>query len=269
MSKEDEAKRLLRAIGDVDERFIAEAMEEKPRSSKRAAVTVLRQYRGLIITAAAAVIILLAGSIVLKVMNTHSNTATETYSHFVDGMNEDSIRHYSADAEVYSDIPTEEAACAEEAAYDNGQAPNEEETDQCLSGSASGPIVRNRVSEEELSDNYGITVSVPDSINGSVDRQFYYMEDQDSRCVEVVYTDADDNEVCTVRRTEGSADLVSSDACYSVINKINIDGLENVRLFGDGQTFGFAEWASGEYRYSVSTVALSEDELIELISLIS
>ena len=55
----------------------------------------------------------------------------------------------------------------------------------------------------------------------------------------------------------------------AVVYKVDVDGLENVRLFGDSREFSAASWNLDGCTYFVNGEPMSSDEMISLISSIS
>ena len=272
MAKSDEAKRLLRAMSNVDDKYIEEAMEKTAASSRRAAITGIRRYSGIISAVAAAALVLLIGGALMGTLGKSTATkSNETVAEAAGDVNEEQIRSFSNDlsgeervADSY-DLQVDgvmpaatEAAAEEEGADAAGSAVCESLPIECSS-------------LEELTDRTGFDFDVPSEVDGSASCAYLIYECGDgSDIAEVQYLDEEGNIICTVRKASGDRNISGCDNCYSVERRVEIEGDITVSLAGAGRGYSLAYWTFGDYSYSVySSEMIPEEDMLELVSQVS
>lgn len=268
MDNRQQAERLLRALSEADDRYIEEALSP----ARKAAVTPLRKYSGLIAAIAAALIFLIGGGVLFKLSNTGRNNSArpeadseETFAEamYIDAASDElSIRSAATEA---NDM-TYGGECDEATA--------EETVAECIDGVVGETPVANAVIEagsaEELYAMSGIGADFPDSVNGSVSTRYYYYP---FGMIEVQYLDKHDNLLCTIRKAPASevqADIPGDYADYVMYEQPDIDGLQNVMIAGADDRFFMATWncetQDETYAYSVwYESSVSRDDIVDVI----
>lgn len=274
MDKKIDANRLLRALGDVDDKYIDESIGAENSGRSRAVTTSLRKYSGIIGAVAAALLLLAAGSALFGIFGSnqsrttaegvrpHSsevNTVDGEISMYIDGQAEqarEGNQSYSGVAPAAEPEATEAAA---EAVEDDLSFGGDSSCSSCESITEVSDI-------DALSEMAGFDITVPDSVSGSTSCEYYYCETA-VNIAEIRYLDEDGNVICTVRKALSDENISGCTECFSVTHKIDVEGLDNVSISGNGQTYGLAVWMQGDYSYSILLDDMvTEQEMLDLIS---
>lgn len=272
MDKNENAKRLLRAMSNVDDKYIQEAMDTSSAPAKSAVTTSLRRYTPFIGIAAAALLLLIVGSAVMRIM--HSNSAATATAKTADEAVAAEAAADGGGARDHNSV-TEEIYSYSDANLDSdtsGYALPTEAADEGLS-IEEDPELINPMTEADtladLADMAGFDIQVPDSVEGS-DSCRYFFYDADGGLAEVRYLDEDGNVICTIRKAPGEGDISGLYECYSVTHKIEVEGSGTVDISGNGQEYGAARWTSGDYAYSiVMDDMISQEAILDLVSQVS
>ena len=274
MDKKEYTSKLLKTLGEVDDKFIVEALEDfKEKPSGRAKVSSIARYKPVIISLVAAALFLIvlgpvrsiffrSGSSSSSAPKRNEQQTSEAMAQ-VDGALSDEtsagvddrylgtngrVYNYSSEEEIVDEMAPEAPAGAE-AAVDITTA------------------IAEAASLEELAAVTGTDINVPEQAGESVSRRYFAYELGIS---EVQYFDADGNLILTIRKAPSEYEDISGlNVCYSVVYKVDVDGLENVRLFGDSREFSAASWNLDGCTYFVNGEPMSSDEMISLIGSIS
>lgn len=273
MDKKIQATRLLRGLSDVDEKYILEAMGEDALGTapKKAKVTSLRRYAGIVGAIAAALLLLVAGK---ALFGTLSSTSSDVAPK-VEERNEitDEVNSYmGVDTRSMSAETTMAAAEAvtDGESYNYSIAPegvglDEGIEDESLSGGNTDTAMVLSFAEDidELTEIAGYDFTVPEQVNGSVDC-FYISY---GSFIEVSYADADGNIICCIRKAEGDTCPANVNACYAETHKVDLgEGYGRVSLDGNGVEFALASWSNDGYSYTVYVnPMMSESDLIDLV----
>ncbi|MBR1797322.1 MAG: hypothetical protein IJ757_04845 [Clostridiales bacterium] len=289
MDKNENAYKLLRALGEVDEKYIEESMVE-PKAVK---VTPLNHRSIIALRWAAAAVVLITSSLLLlkifvtdtsKTVNTSNDHAMmqeeaaaindDAYS----GAVSDSNNSYGAAENSYDAAPEEDYLVIETAAEGSvaettaATAAAEEATDNGEAGAPSDVQDRSvdRIdvdSIDELVNMAGFEFIVPDEVNGSSERQYGFYE---NGIAEVTYLDVSGETICTVRKGPENVNVFVNDCCFSQARKIDIeDGPQNVLISGNGQTWQLAIWSYNGNSYAVTTVAVDMDTMTNIVAAVS
>lgn len=267
MDKKINADRLLRAMSDIDDKYIEEALEAHAPAG-RAVTTSLRRYSGMIGAVAAALILVAAGAAVIKYMAA-SRSATATVPAHNDAVVsvDEEINMYSNDsvsAEQYSVAGGAEPAD-----------PAQTESDELLEGDlaerdAATYESLNFVydSLDQLEESACFDFAVPQSAEGSSSRAYYcYFYDDGLTIAEVQYLDDDGNTVCTIRKAAGERNISGCVNCYSITERVEVDDIGPVNLSGSNSGYAVAYWSDGGYSYSVTTEdMIPQEDMLELVS---
>lgn len=276
MDKKIDAERLLRALGDVDDKYIEEAMVDT--SARKAAVTPLRRYSGIIAAVAAALLLIVGGSVLMKYMNssrsTEAESAHENATVAADTQNVSMVRSNTANEEMSAD-----------SYYYDGEVPGAaQETCSAISG---GELLEDDIfardsatydnlqivymSLEDLNDVLTFDFDVPVTVGESVSCLYLnHVYESGSNIAEVQYLDEDGNVICTIRKAQGSRNISGCEECYSVEQRVDVDGVGTVILSGNNRGFEVAFWTNGGYTFSVTTEnPISEEAMLEIVSQVS
>ena len=269
MDKRVNATRLLRAMSDVDDKYIEEALETS--ASKRAVVTPLRRYSGVIAIVAALLLLIGGGLFGFSKYINKSKTASETVAAHNQAVNAPEMFFSRgaapASAERSNDtVPAAEETLAEALGVDGGLVTGGE--GNSYDYSIANPVTV-YTSLEDLEDRCGFDFDVPDSVNDSTSCVYNFYDTAEG-LAEVRYLDDDGNVICTVRKSPVEADISGCYDCFSITEKVDVDGLDNVMLSGNASGFGLATWMQGDYSYSIRLdETVSGDAIIDLISQVS
>lgn len=271
MDKKEYSSKLLKTLGEVDDKYIVEALEDfKEKPSGRAKVSSIAKYKPVIISLVAAALFLIVLGPVRSIFFSSASSApkrneqqTSEAMAQVDGALSDEtsaglddqylgtngrVYNYSSEEEIVDEMAPEAPAGAEA------------EVDITTA-------IAEAASLEELAAVTGTDINVPEQAGESVSRRYFAYNLGIS---EVQYFDADGNLILTIRKAPCEYDDISGlNVCYSVVYKVDVDGLENVRLFGDSREFSAASWNLDGCTYFVNGEPMSSDEMISLISSIS
>lgn len=268
MDKRVNATRLLRTMSEVDDKYIEEALEIS--ASKRAVVTPLRRYSG-VIAIVAALLLLIGGG--LFGFNRYINKAKNAsytvpaHNHAVDDPN---LFFASGAAPASAERSADTATAADETIAEALSIDGEVVTGGVVNYdySIANPVTE-YTSLDDLEDRCGFDFVVPDSVNGSTSC-VYNFYDVEEGLAEVRYLDDDGNVICTIRKSPVEADISGCYDCFSITEKVDVDGLDNVMLSGNASGFGLATWMQGDYSYSIRLdETVSGDALLDLISQVS
>lgn len=271
MAKSDDAKRLLRAMSNVDDKYIEEAMEKTAASSRRAAITGIRRYSGIISAVAAAALVLLIGGALMGTLGKSTATkSNETVAEAAGDVNEAQIRSFT------NNLSGEERADSYDLQVDGVMPAATEAAAEAEGADAAGSAVCESLpiecsSLEELTDRTGFDFDVPSEVDESASCAYLIYECGDgSDIAEVQYLDEEGNIICTVRKASGDRNISGCDNCYSVERRVEIEGDITVSLAGAVRGYSLAYWTHGDYSYSVySSEMIPEEDMLELVSQVS
>ncbi|MBP5180315.1 MAG: hypothetical protein J6127_03395 [Clostridiales bacterium] len=269
MDKKVNASQLLRSLSEVDDIYINEAMTELNEPVKlksgmnRAKVT---RIMGIV---AAAAVVLVTSYLLLRSFGKNSNTMQTTDAPVAEAeMAAGDLRERNGSASFSAEAasgaePEEAEEMTDGLTYDATPAENLE-VDMVVPFDVD---ITNPVEEydslDELSSATGVDISVPDQVGSSVERRFFAY---DLRIIEVRYLDDEGNVVCAIRKAEDLyVDISGDNECVSEILKLDLEGLDNVRVYGGTDRFTAARWTSDGNSYSIVCEPLSEADITELI----
>ena len=275
MDKKIDAARLLRAMGDVDDKYIEESLATSA-PAKRAVTTSLRRYSGVIAAVAAALLLVIVGVGIMKYMSTARSASAEVAPHngAVEVVNE-RINTYGFNGS------TAEQASEENMQVDGVEEPGAAETTVAYSVSGGDLSLRDSDTGEymnfvfdsldDLEEAAQLDFDVPESVDGSVSCTYINcVYDNGMNIAEVNYLDEEGNIICTIRKAFVQRNISGCVDCYSIEDRVEVDGLGSVNLLGNNSGYQVAYWIHGGYSYSVTTVEiLSEDAMLELVSHVS
>ncbi|MCR5200726.1 MAG: hypothetical protein K6C38_06375 [Saccharofermentans sp.] len=269
MDKKIDAARLLRAMSDVDDKYIEEAMETAA-PAKRATVTSLRRYSGIIGIVAAAAILILVGGTIMNYMGRSKSASEEIQAH------NQSIEGVVAEIDSATD--------------DNSQGAVSGGSGECAGAptTAAEPEVEDAYlysrdsltceymcfafeSLDALEESAQFDFEAPDSVDGSSDCHYFnYVYDDGFNIAEIQYLDEDGNLICTIRKAQGERNISDCDTCYSIERRVDVEDVGTVNLSGSLNGYEVAYWIHGGYSYSVTTEQLlTEDAILDLVSQVS
>ncbi len=270
MAKKDEAARLLRAMSNVDDKYIEEAINACEAAPRKAVVTSLKKYSGIIGGIAAAAVLLLIGGSLLGLFSSTGakpmSDAEEVSSH-----NASFSAQYSSDQAVM-ELDT---AVAPTEANDEVRSPDAAPTGAVDGSYLSGGeesmdfvSIVEASSLDELNELTGMNFVVPEEINGYAAGRFCIIGDVR---VVVDYFDENNNIVCMITKVVGDEIDSSSTTCYAVTHKVDIEGsYENVSILGNGTEYALALWTCDGYAYEVSfSDMVSEEYILAVVSQVS
>ena len=271
MDKKVNATRLLRAIGEVDDKYIEEAMETAA-PAKRAVTTSLRRYGGLIAAVAAAVLLLIAGNAIIRFLGSaRSADAVPAAHNATVAAADENIRVYDHNAISGGEAAAQPNQGAEEvdAMSMETEAAEVEEGDLCVRDSDTYdclPFIFDSL--DDLEESAQLDFDVPESVGGSVSCTYLnYVYENGTNIAEIQYLDENGNPICAIRKAFVQRNISGSGDCYSVYDRVEADGIGSVNLLGNNSGYQVAYWTHGGYSYSVTTVEiLSEDAMLELVS---
>lgn len=276
MAKSDESKRLLRAMSNVDDKYIEETLETSASSSRRAAVTGIRRYSGVIGAVAAAALVLLIGGALMGIMNRSPQTAAETAAPAAGGVNTVSDRSYSA--ELSNEAPLSDELDLQ---IDGGTSDADTEAAapaEAVEGEEGDLLIRDASAYDSLSSVYeslndleeaaGYDFDAPESLEGSVSCMYINRVSEGSdNIAEILYLDEDGNTVCTIRKAPGDRNISGCEDCYSIRDRVEVDGVGTVTVMGNRRGYSVAYWTDSGYSYSVTTEdILPQETMLDLIS---
>ena len=277
MDKRIDAERLLRAMGDVDDKFIEEAMVDT--SARKAVVTPLRRYSGVIAAVAAALLLIVGGSVLMKYMNSSRSTEAESAD------DSQTVAAYDRDMSIIRSNTASEEMAADSYCYDVEVPGAAVETysaavaggeltegDLYLSDSTTYDNLQLvYMSLEDLNDALTFDFDVPETVGESVSCLYLNrVYESGSNIAEVQYLDEDGNVICTIRKAQGSRNISGCEECYSVEQRVEVDGVGTVILSGNNRGFEVAFWTNGGYTFSVTTEnPISEEAMLEIVSQVS
>ena len=258
-------------MSNVDDKYIEEAMEKTAASSRRAAITGIRRYSGIISAVAAAALVLLIGGALMGTLGKSTATkSNETVAEAAGDVNEAQIRSFS------NNLSGEERADSYDLQVDGVMPAATEAAAEAEVADAAGSAVCESLliecsSLEELTDRTGFDFDVPSEVDGSASCAYLIYECGDgSDIAEVQYLDEEGNIICTVRKASGDRNISGCDNCYSVERRVEIEGDITVSLEGAGRGYSLAYWTYGDYSYSVySSEMIPEEDMLELVSQVS
>ena len=275
MANKDQAERLLRAMGDVNDIYLEDLLDES--SSRKAVLTPLQSQRRARIISIAAAAVIVCGMTALVMINMSKQNTTETARHNdareeiaelgLDNMNimdNHSVR--SADTYTYGEATT--AAGAEAGAdscTDYCIAPEEvTEDEECIDKVAD---VTEASDIDDLVSLAGFDFVVPESVSDSTDCAFFFYGDG---IAEVQYYDNDGNLLCTIRKAEGYLNDISGTGMLSTDSETVTVGDHTVNVLTDDDGHMVVFWMYHGYTYSfVPEEAMAEDDLTAVLEGIS
>ena len=272
MDKKLDAARLLRAMGDVDDKYIEEALEVSA-PAKRAAITTLRRYSGLIGAVAAALLLVAAGGVLFKTLGSAQSASEAVPAHnaVVDSENAE-LNMYS-----YNAISGDQATDGE--VLSGGMDPAAPA--EAVEGEEGDLLTRDASTYDSLSFAYqslddleeaaGYDFNAPETVEGSTSCMYINSVNEDSdNIAEIQYIDEDDNIICTIRKAPGSRNISGCIDCYSIEERVETEDGRTVTLSGSQRGYAQAVWTDGGYSYAIVTEDLiSEQAMLGLISQVS
>ena len=272
MDKNVNVKRLLRAMSDVDDKYIEEAMETSA-PARRAVTTSLRRYSGIIGVVAAAAILLFIGGALMRFMSS-SSTRSESADYEPAAHNME-VHSYSDNA-VAGEEQSDSYAYAQGGSADpqgtTAAVAEIEEGELSLRDSDACDYMRLAFdSLDALEDSAQFDFGVPEEVDGSTTCNYFnYVYDNGFNIAEVQYLDDDGNLICVIRKAQGERNISDCVDCFSVERRVDVDDIGTVNLSGNNRGYAVAYWIRGGYSYSVTTdEMLTEDSMLELVSQVS
>lgn len=258
-------------MSNVDDKYIEEAMEKTAASSRRATITGIRRYSGIISAVAAAALVLLIGGALMGTLGKSTATkSNETVAEAAGDVNEAQIRSFT------NNLSGEERADSYDLQVDGVMPAATEAAAEAEEADAAGSAVCESLpiecsSLEELTDRTGFDFDVPSEVDESASCAYLIYECGDgSDIAEVQYLDEEGNIIYTVRKASGDRNISGCDNCYSVERRVEIEGDITVSLEGAGRGYSLAYWTHGDYSYSVySSEMIPEEDMLELVSQVS
>jgi len=261
MNYEKETK-LLRVMGDVDEKYIEEASgETAPAKITHLGLKLLAPS----IAAAAALVI--GVTVLYNVASSGKSTDTAgvdearvevaTEAALVeDGVN--SMMLY--DAEMYTDAVEAEAEEENEVASEEADVYEEAEGDIAM---AVNPMTE-VTSLEEARELSGISLEAPEKFGDSEDILYFVYS---TGLVEVQYLGEDGYEIYYVRKAPGSEDISGDYNVYTETDTVNAGSYDNVSISGREDGWYLATWTDGGSSFAVgSRVPLTLEQITELVA---
>ncbi|MBQ7274591.1 MAG: hypothetical protein IJR15_03955 [Clostridiales bacterium] len=271
MDKKVNATRLLRAIGEVDDKYIEEAMETAA-PAKRAVTTSLRRYGGLIAAVAAAVLLLIAGNAIIRFLGAARSAEAESATHNATvAAADENIRVYDHNAITGGEAAAQPNQGAEEvdAMSMETEAAGAEEGDLCVRDADTYDCLTFVFdSLDDLEESAQLDFDAPESVDGSASCTYInYVYENGTNIAEIQYLDENGNPICAIRKAFVQRNISGCGDCYSIHDRVEADGIGSVNLLGNNSGYQVAYWTHGGYSYSVTTVEiLSEDAMLELVS---
>lgn len=259
MADNEQAKRLLRLMSEIDDRYIEEALMEE-KVPRKAFVTSLRRHSGMIGAIAAAAIGLVMGGFLFNMMSASSPKTASDEPEIHEISINDRMRLYSA-------ASAETAARGELSAdMDYAVAPDATTADcYTVDGIIEDP---ESIEADGIESVFGFDISVPESVMDSTSREFSISGSDE--IIEVRYLDQDGNVICTVRKAPGDGNISDVRECYSVNVRVQVDDIGAVNLSGNASGYVLATWSDGGFSYSVFTSDyIDEQSMIGLVSQVS
>lgn len=275
MAKSDEAKRLLRAMSDVDEKYISEAIGGAV-APKKAVTTKLRRS-GITITAIAAVLTVAFLGAVIFINRGSSQTTTDMRDQREEAYSERDINTdlYSAyGSTMHNDARSADTADAGAAAA----AEAEEVEEDSLEGDISYAAPADDASEGDtyalscieaedidgLCELAGFDLEVPGQAGDSTEQRFFYYF---NGIAVVQYFGEDGELICTIRKVKGNINDISG-VDFSGTGETTVEVSDysvTVLTNDDGEMAAF--WTHEGYSYSVVPEgdSFTEDDLRALI----
>ena len=275
MDKNVNAKRLLRAMSDVDDKYIEEAMETSA-PARRAVTTSLRRYSGIIGVVAAAAILLFIGGALMRFMSS-SSTQSESADY--------EPAAHNMEVHSYSDNAVAGEEQSDSYAYVQGQggAATVAQETTAAAAEVEGGELSLRDSDtydymrlvfdsiDDLEGSAQFDINVPESVDGSTSCSYFnYVYENGFNIAEVQYLDDDGNLICVIRKAQGERNISDCVDCFSVERRVEVDDIGTVNLSGNNSGYAVAYWIRGGYSYSVTTdEMITEDAMLELVSQVS
>ena len=199
MDKNVNAKRLLRAMSDVDDKYIEEAMETAV-PAKRAVTTSLRRYGGLIAAVAAAVLLLIAGNAIIRFLGAARSAEAETAAHNATvAAADENIRVYDHNAITGGEAAAQPNQGAEEvdAMSMETEAAEVEEGDLYVRDADTYDCLTFAFdSLDDLEEAAQLDFDAPESVDGSASCTYInYVYENGTNIAEIQYLDEDGNQV--------------------------------------------------------------------------
>lgn len=254
MAKSDEAKRLLRAMSDVDEKYISETLGENAVPKK--AVTTKLRRSGITITSIAAVLaVAFIGALIFINQSSHESTTNvrDQYEEAADEL-EVNVDLYSENgSSSHNDIRSEDAeAAAAGEAYEEESlggditfvAPAEDATD----GEAPALSVVEASDIEGLCELAGFDFEVPEQAGDSAEQRFFYYF---NGIAEVQYFGEDGELICTIRKAKGDLNDISGVYFLSTGDTTVEASDYSVTVLTNDDGGLLAYWTHEGYSYSV------------------
>ncbi|MBQ4176163.1 MAG: hypothetical protein II640_01720 [Lachnospiraceae bacterium] len=277
--KKEQAQRLLRSFTDIDDRFIAEAMEEPQSQSAVSGTSVSRKvnkYSRWALTAAACLTVMIVGSYVVL----HHPAKQPAQKSEVTTLAE-SEKLYEPDAydEVpapegmqFSDEVLEEAEDAAEAAGGTVGEAAEDSAEEAplLSASAENEAVQianpfiDAETLKEAEEIAGFGFHVPDAA-APYDHLLYRV--MEGEMLEVIFADEEDAEGYRIRKAIGNDDISGDYNEYAEEKTVRLADGTQVTLRGEKEnSWSAAVWTDSDYSYAVCAgeKAFTTDEILQM-----
>ena len=240
---------LLKAIGNIKDEYIEEA--ENANSSKIHWLTFGR-----------AAGVLAAGLVLVVSVGVYQNTKYGTQSESKALLSE---AENGSDTKVENSAGTTEAEDSFLPADELGAAANADMAAEEIGEMDS--IANPFISCETLEDAEklaGFSFIIPKGVGAYTTQEIYAIENE---MIEVLYLDEDDKEGYRIRKGAGVESISGDYNVYENVIVVQKDG-RSVTLKGNGDTISLAEWAEGDYAYSVNVdqAVFTEDEILTMIA---
>lgn len=245
----EKEKKILNAIGDIDEKYIEEARPEKV-----VRLTPKRSRKPLGVIAAAAVIIFGLG--VYMKMNIHEQSATIMAPAISDGA---ASQENSAELSEDSDIPIEGTAGKTE-----NDTVSEEKSIQSRTMIANPWKDSDSLSEAET--DAGFKIVIPETLDEYTPSSYRSIKGD---MLEIIYSDEESQEAFRIRKAPQSDEDISGDYNrYEFEKDLTVSDISVHIKRNDTDVF-IATWAKDDFAYAVvvdENHHLTEDDISKLIS---
>ena len=121
---------------------------------------------------------------------------------------------------------------------------------------------------DDLEEAAQLDFDVPESVDGSVSCTYINcVYDNGMNIAEVNYLDEEGNIICTIRKAFVQRNISGCVDCYSIEDRVEVDGIGTVTMRGNNRGYAVAYWTDNGYSYSVTTEEmLTQEAMLDLIS---
>ena len=256
-------KELMKAIGDIDEKYVAEAAPEKV--IRMAAGRRWKPYYAV----AAAVVIIIGFGAYLAVNNQGSTQmAPEMVKEEAsEGEQDIMLQKAAPDTEARLYIGSEETAGNSDVDADarSNAATPEAGTDSRVM--TANPWKDSDTLKEAEADA-GFEVNIPDRFKDFAPSCYRSTKND---IIEIIYTDSEGNEAFRIRKSAGTDDISGDYNSYESEKSTSVED-KTVNIKSNGNDVYVVTWCEGNYTYAIDideTQHFTEEDMLELVKAVS